>query len=60
MKHILMLFTFFKYLVDLQGNSDTIKFCSEKFVLKFILSTIVPNISYFTFYMLHIAYTVPT
>lgn len=20
---------FFKYLVDLQGNSDTIKFCSE-------------------------------
>lgn len=29
MKHILMLFTFFKYLVDLQGNSDTIKFCSE-------------------------------
>lgn len=50
---------FFKYLVDLQGNSDKIKFCSEvcfKVYFKHYRT------KYFIFHILYVAhsYTVPT
>lgn len=44
---------FFKYIVDLQGNYICTIKISFRFGLRFVSSTTVPNISYFTFCMLH-------